>query len=36
VSNRTMVESMRGGELHCKNANDSWDFLEDLRDKTYE
>ena len=36
VSNRTMVESMCGGDFLCKNANKAWDFLKDLSGKTYE
>ena len=27
---------MYGGECFCKNANETWDFLEHLSDKTYE
>ena len=36
VSPSAMVESMRGGEFLCKNANEVWDFLDDLNDKAYE
>jgi len=36
VSMRTMVESMCGGELLCKNTNETWDFLKNLGNKTYE
>ena len=36
VSTRTMVKPICGGEFLCKNANEAWDFLEDLSYKTYE
>jgi len=36
VSTRILVESICVGEFLCKDANEAWDFLKDLGDKTYE
>ena len=36
MSARTIVESICGGNFLYKNANNVWEFLEDLIDETYE